>query len=375
MTPKMLVKKSKEKVKTFNYQSITKGNTKMKKTRIIVGVLALAVVAAIVFACTKEKETRVTQSSNEMTSVSKEDDMSAYLKQFKEKMQSAEKGDEALSLDDARWYLEAVLNYTYGDAGHLFSDIQYDTFYYKLPVRDGEITFGQLNEAFKVFSNNVEEVYEESKLPEKRILAIQTKFNTDDSKGDGVSAQIIVNTSGIVPVYPWFDSTDYWNEWYYDDWYGYIMSGGKCGPYMGDCPESGAPLELTRKVNLRIPKDACQNGNGYYTDVFSGILSHQLSDFNQDFLDDENSPCTYKLYYRTENPEFPELSNPGGCICPEDMNYYLSKGPELIYHYKPEGMSVISAFYRSEEIVCSYTNCFHDMVLSYGIFHCGGPEY
>ena len=74
-----------------------KGTTKMKKTRIVVGMLALATVAAIVIACTKEKETTVDQSSNQMTSVSKEDDMSAYLKHFKEKMQSAEKGNETLS--------------------------------------------------------------------------------------------------------------------------------------------------------------------------------------------------------------------------------------------------------------------------------------
>lgn len=87
------------------------------------GVLALTIVAAIIIACTKEKETIVSQSAIETITVSKEDDMSAYLKQFKEKMQSATKGDETLSLEDARWHLEAVLNYTYGDAGHQTSNV------------------------------------------------------------------------------------------------------------------------------------------------------------------------------------------------------------------------------------------------------------
>lgn len=127
----------------------------MKKTRIIVGVLALAVVSAIVIACTKEKETNVEKSSNQMTTVSKEDDMSAYLKQFKEKMQSAEKGDEVLSLEDARWHLEAVLNYTYGDAGYQTSEIQRDTFYCKIPCQGEEIAFVQLNEVFSLFSNSI----------------------------------------------------------------------------------------------------------------------------------------------------------------------------------------------------------------------------
>lgn len=134
------------------------------------GVLALAVAVFIIIACNKEKaEVKIFGGTG---TVSKEDDMSTYLKQFKEKMQSATKGDEALSMEEARWHLEAVLNYTYGDAGHLFSDIQYDTFYYKLPSDDGVITLARLNEAFDIFSNNVEEIFEECILPEKRILAI-----------------------------------------------------------------------------------------------------------------------------------------------------------------------------------------------------------
>lgn len=54
----------------------------MKKSRIILGVIALAIVAAMIVACTKEKEkeNRVAQDKGELTTVSKEDDMSAYLK-------------------------------------------------------------------------------------------------------------------------------------------------------------------------------------------------------------------------------------------------------------------------------------------------------
>ena len=96
----------------------------MKKFRIVMGAIAFAVAAGAIIACNKEKEAKSSQDAYEKVTVSKEDDMNAYLKQFKEKMQSAEKGDETLSLEEARWHLEAVLNYTYGDAGNQFSDIQ-----------------------------------------------------------------------------------------------------------------------------------------------------------------------------------------------------------------------------------------------------------
>ena len=345
----------------------------MKKFRILMGALALAVVAAVIIACTKEKEAKVGQSNSDLVTVSKEDDMSAYLKQFKEKMQSADKGDEALSLEDARWHLEAVLNYSYGDAGYPTSDIHCDTFNYKFSTRGADITLAQLNEAFNSFSKNVEDAYSDCELPEKRILAIQTRFE-DVFKDGGVSAQIILSIGGITTLYTWFDSTDYWNEWYYDYGSGWVDAGGKCGPYAGECLDSGAPLELTRKVNLRLPEHTCPHGfTGYYTDVFSGILSVRRSDFDTDFLFDANSPCHYKLYYRSESPHEPWASNPGGCICPEDMNYYLSKGTELIDHYQPEGMLLISAYYQSDVMVgVRDDNCFHELVLSYGVFHCGG---
>lgn len=349
---------------------------KMKKVKILSVALALTIVAAVIIACTKEKETKVAQKSNEMVTVSKEDDMSAYLKQFKEKMQSTSKGDETLSMEDARWHLEAVLNYTYGDAGHLFSDIQCDTFYYKLPTQNKEITLAQLNEAFNVFSESVEETYTDCSLPEKSILAIQTKFESESRDGD-VSVRSILSIGGSSnTINMCFDSTDYWDEWYYDNGDGYIEAGGKCGLYEGDCPDSGAPLELTRKLNLRMPLCNCHYGGGYYTDEETVILSY-YSDYQyypfDNYVYDENSPCRYKLYYRNEDPHEPWASNPGGCICPEDMNYYLSKGPELVDHYKPIGKVFISGYYQSLNFVglgLREDNCYHELILNYGKLNC-----
>ncbi len=345
-----------------------KGTTKMKKTRIVVGVLALAVVAAIVIACTKENETTVDQSSNQMTTVSKEDDMSAYLKHFKEKMQSAEKGDETLSLEDARWHLEAVLNYTYGDADYQTSEIQRDTFYCKMPNQGEEISFVQLNEVFGLFSNSIEEAYAECDLPGKSILAIQTRLKTDSKDGDLI-IQTILSTRGhsTMPNPYSFDSTDYWSEYYYDDGYGYISGGGKCGPYAGQCMNSGAPNELTKKANLRIPHYGCGNGYRlYFTDVEYEVSMHGTEDV---FLDDPNSPCGYKIYVNPLDPENP-YHNPTYCIPPEDMNYYISVFPEILEHYKPEGMVAIEAQYY-HDILTSIPGAVEFLLyIKYGICHC-----
>ena len=345
-----------------------KGTTKMKKTRIVVGMLALATVAAIVIACTKEKETTVDQSSNQMTSVSKEDDMSAYLKHFKEKMQSAEKGNETLSLEDARWHLEAVLNYTYGDAGYQTSEIQRDTFYCKIPCQGEEIAFVQLNEVFSLFSNSIEKAFAECVLPEKSILVIQTRIKTDSKDGDLI-IQTILSTRGqsTMPNPYWFDSTDYWSEYYFVDENGVGYAGGKCGPYAGQCLDSGAPNELTKKANLWIPHYGCGSGYRlYFTGVEYEVRKHGSEDL---FLDDPNSPCGYKIYVNPLDPDNP-YHNPTHCIPPEDMNYYISVFPEILEHYKPEGMVAIEAQY-SHDILTSIPGSVEFLLsIKYGTCHC-----
>ena len=338
------------------------------------GALALAVVVAVVIGCNKEK----TNVYAETETISKEDDMSAYLKQFKEKMQSPTKGGETLSMEDARWHLEAVLNYTFGDAGQQTTDIQCDTFHYMLFLEGNEVSLSQLNQAFNAISNDVEKAYSNCNLPDKSIIVIQTLFENDIKSDEGVVVRSVVCTRGFHPSNMWFDSTDYWNELYNDYGYGYIEAGGKCGPYEGEHPESGAPLELTRKLNLRIPAYGCFQGSGYFTDIeYIDLSCHSYLQYypHDHFVYDENSPCHYKIYYRNEDPHVPWASNPEGCICPEDMNYYLSKGPELINHYCPSGKVVIDAYYKSNVMVgfgSKDDNCFHQLIIRYGVFHCNG---
>jgi hypothetical protein len=339
----------------------------MKKFRILMGVAALVVVAATVVACNKEKESDSPINGSEIETVSKDDDMSAYLKKFKEKMQSPGKSEEMLSTEDARWHLEAILNYTYCDAGYPTSEIYYDTLFFKLNAAEEEVSLGQLNDAFCSISNDLERVYGNCDFLDKSVLAVQTIFD-NESRGNEIVIKSVVCIRGNTIINMGFDSTDYWNEIYCDYGDGYIDAGGKCGDYCGEGSGSGAPLELTRKLNMRIPSRFCENGS-YFTDI-EGVNVNAINQID-DFIFDENSPCHYKVYYRTEDPHYPWASNPGGCICPEDMNYYLSKGLELINHYKPEGKVVVSVYYQSDHIMSGMDdNCFHDMYIVYGIHHC-----
>ena len=332
----------------------------MKKSRIILGVIALAIVAAMIVACTKEKEkeNRVAQDNGELTTVSKEDDMRSYLKQFKEKMRSATKGDETLSLEDARWHLEAVLNYTYGDAGHKSSEIQCNTFRCKLKTSNGGVQLADLNQAFNLVSKNVEQTFSNCKLPNKSILGIQTEL-INEREGDSVTIQSTISTRGIsIPVNYYVDSTDYW----YED-----SISGKCGPYQGSCLGTGAVQIIRNKIILNRPLIACP-GNGvlYFTDFTSIYFS------NTDVLTmpDPNSPHGYRIPYISYPSYLPLM-----CFSPEDINYYVVEGLKLINEFAP----IDKVFYNMtntymEAVPIGYHLAYHEYKFTYAKPNCGGSD-
>lgn len=328
----------------------------MKKARIVMGAMALTIAAAMIIACTKEKENRVAQDNGELTTVSKEDDMSAYLKHFKEKMQSAEKGNETLSLEDARWHLEAVLNYSYGDAGHLTSDIQCDTFQSKLPTDEGFVTLSDLGQVFNLISQKVEQTIAECTLPEKSLLSIQTNILSERENGY-TTLQSLIKIRGLspYPVHGYVDSTDYWYE---DDY------SGKCGPYVGTCLGKGAVQVIKEKIVLNKPITACNGGTLYYTD-FQNIPIGENMAWN---LFDINSPHGYRV---------PCIICPSNeapvCFSPEDMNYYIKEGLKLSNELCPFG----KVLYDMDNIYMygvpiGYHLAYHEYTFEYARPYCDG---
>ena len=284
------------------------------------GVLALTIVAAIIIACTKEKETIVSQSAIETITVSKEDDMSAYLKQFKEKMQSATKGDETLSLEDARWHLEAVLNYTYGDAGHQTSDIQCDTIQSKLQTNEGIVTLSDINQAFNHISQKVEQTIANCPLPNKSILSIQTRL-IDERESGCITLQSLIKKRGLTPfpIHWYVDSTDYWYENDYS---------GKCGPYEGTCSGQGAVQVIEEKIDFNKPITICTHGCLYYTDYQYITIDESIA-WN---MHDDNSPHGYRVQCI-----ICPINEAPVCFSPEDMNYYINEGLKLSNEFCPSG--------------------------------------
>lgn len=324
----------------------------MKHTmKVIKSLLMSLLIMTFVFLFVKCEKDSQSSVSSVMTSISKEDNMSKYLKQFKKTMQLASKDSQTLTLDDARWHLEAVLNYTYGDAGYETSIISRDTIDCTMLISNGEVSLHQLNKTFETLCKDVDKVSKDCNLLMKSVLAIQTNF-TNTSKDGNVHIQTIVTmrgySSSLTPIM--FGETDYW--WSYNTM-------GKCGPYVGECIGRGAITELTSRATMLLPHYSC--GDGYRTYFVDYEYEHV--DPIQNELYDENSPCGNMLYMQ-----------PGSiaCLSPDEMNYYLSKSMYIVDLFKPEGKVPIWLQYGSG-LMTSVDNrslVVHYLDLIYASLHC-----
>ncbi len=333
----------------------------MKKSNSIFAIVAMAIVAIVivVVSCKKDNENTEKQSNcytYPSFGMRNTDEMSTYLKQFKEKMQSSTKSDETLSLEDARWHLEAVLNYSYGDAGHKTSDIQCDTFQCKIQTNGGLVKLSDLNKVFNLISNEVEQVYANCPLPDKSILAIQTIL-INEREDNYATLQSIVNTRGLnpVPAHWYVDSTDYWYE---DDY------SGKCGPYEGTCGGVGAVQIIQNKITTNAPFISCIASTGYFTDY------EEIAFYDYDVIEmpDVNSPHGYRIPFIRCT-----YCDPPICFSPEEINYYIVEGLKLINEYSPEGKSFVSMTnVYSLAVPIGYHQAYHRYTFKYGIYHCDG---
>lgn len=144
------------------------------------------------------------------------------------------------------------------------------------------------------------------------------------------------------------------------------IGGGKCGPYVGECMNSGAPKELTKKANLHIlPISCCE---GYRTYVLNPVYAQIIPEDPEimDYMMDLNSPSGYKLFVQHTDD---------GCIPPYEMNYYLGKSQEIIQHFKPIGKEPICCEYfwaewLGTDIGNRVLDSFHGMWITYAEIHC-----
>jgi len=187
----------------------------MKKRNLTLAILAMVVatlVSVAIVSCKKEDTAVPTgqRAAKAAFTPPQVDDMNAYLKAFKQKMQSAAKGDdEALSLDEAAWHLSSVANYDFGHANVECDDVRFDTLYAQVNITNGTVLLSDLHAAYEEISTKIDKFYHSLLLDNKHFRFIDVNIS-----GQGYITISLLTTFTSNDKLHYFEDDSYCDEYF-----------------------------------------------------------------------------------------------------------------------------------------------------------------
>lgn len=261
----------------------------------------------------------------------KTDDLKAYLRDFKQKMQSRE-NDDTMDIEDAAWHLSSIANYDFGDVVSRFDKFQSDTLYYNINVENGMVKLSDLNSLYTRASADITTHLNSLNLENKHIRFIGT-----DISNDGSVIMSILVTSGW-PYQTWYfpdpitlyeTLSPYYDDDYYCDYDDFTdtlqtmlnllvayhpTSSGRVffsvfktvDFYYYNYPDVNANYYYDYRIFAfhRKPIDMCANDFFYYFDSYaglavdsswSGLMRYDIIDFN---IIKQETPSLSTVYHQ-----------------------------------------------------------------------------
>lgn len=322
----------------------------MKTPKSIIAIIALVIVATAVAIVSCKKEKQEQQSYNVEQSVQSADNMDEYLLSFKKKLLSAQKGEETISLEQARRDLGNLLNFDFGDANYVSNVFQHDTLYLKLTTKNEMVDLAELSTVYKQAFASVKEIYSKVNFPEKSVYLISCKL-VQDNKDEDVDVQVIVTTRGNQPE----NQKTGFNET--DNWKVYSLN-GKCD---GTCVGNDHLTMLLLVYNNTKEMVSCANGRLYYTDPGDGTYIG----FN--FPEENPSAPHYNMHFRlwcgsADNIDY-------YCVGYEEMRYYLENIWDILENYVFLDVDQVVT-YLNLSIVPFHSNYYGDKLTVQLYFQC-----
>lgn len=252
----------------------------MKKSKTLIAIIAMVIVASAVAVVSCKKEKQDQKSNNVEQSIQSTNNMDDYLLSFKEKLLSAEKDSEFISLEQAQHDLGNLLNFDFGDANYATNTFQYDTIHTYLCLSNGQVDLSQLAGTYQFLLEQIKDVYQHVILPEKTVYSIKLSINEFVNKNvDNDNVEVIVTTRGYENEVPGRNTIDYWRP---------TNNGGTCD----NQPVGwGGPEKVMNWLNNDPISYDCIDGRVYFSD-------HQTAYIKADHpsLIDNNAPYGHKLY-------------------------------------------------------------------------------
>ncbi len=291
----------------------------MKTKKLLLCALCVVVCVGLTIftSCSKDIETTTTNLSTQPTALEK---VTEFLNAKDKKS-----GFDDLSIDEAVWYLEAALNYSYCTEHNMYGNEMFDSLVIPFILDEA----GLIDDAFLFETySNLESVVNDI----KRDFHSSTYFNIIVLDIEAYENEFVLhwgvsygNEAKCLPSAP-FGSTQYWD----------YNTGGRCGGYSG-CSGYGAKAIFESNIN------------GFYGMYPKGCWFEDVS---------------YITLYCQYSP-YPLFASWDACLTPTQMNTYYSNTYNQGFYRMPANRNFISIEMQPYDESFYY----HEARWRYGILH------
>lgn len=183
----------------------------MKKRNLIIATLFVVVATAVAFvSCKKESQDALsnnTQSVKPFTAP-QIDDMNAYFKDFRQKMQESQntKDAEYLGREEAAWHLSSLANIDFCRVNVKYDDFQFDTIEMQVNITNGVMLMSDLCMAYEQMCTEIQQFKKGFNHLDQNLYFIKVSIGAEGNAKIALMTSYIVNSKSI-----------YDHLWYFDD--------------------------------------------------------------------------------------------------------------------------------------------------------------
>jgi thymidine kinase len=248
------------------------------------------------------------------------------------------KSGEMMSVDEAKFYLDAAFNLTYAFTAESFKAFNTGTFFITISKNGEELSLDEVSAAFYEMKDKTVLIHEATEGLEKQLYVSHMEItgNTTNEVEFKVTATIGARNETTPPAITPFEEGD---DWMY-------------GETLGDCygnweDQRDAATEIEWATNTYRPyfiQDEGENWYAYYTDpsalindvtVYDNETNKQLFRNPNDVMDNDRD--YYLLYQKKDEANNLYVHT---CIPWDEMNFYYNGAHKVIYEIIQENPDV-----------------------------------
>jgi len=220
------------------------------RTRVLLLAVVIMTTAIVLTNCSKQDQVTPPDSKgNTMLAIPANPGLANRIKEFRQKIDKLrrnpeQKNNETMSIEDARWNIETLINATYGFPDEVYGKTRHDSATLSLQVGiDDMVDVNEVAVTYSACINQVLSFYRNSGFTNKGFLFITLKSSQPEN--GTVALRLKVFTGELLPTLPLWTPFSYGENWKYGD----LL--GKCdGTFFN---ESDGAKQIETQINMRRP--------------------------------------------------------------------------------------------------------------------------